>query len=187
VGGAIAVGLLLSGCTSTPAAIETTTAPEGGQQDPAHALPDFCDQLLPPLTVAAVLERDLAGGRSAQYDAPQPANGVVAGMTCRYGVEQDEVALTVTGRDHTDEQAARADLRDLIRSTTADAATGADPVRIVGARGDVVDTASSSTCFVRDGTRTVVVTMRSSVVGSGDPRGALLEITSAAVQNLPRP
>jgi hypothetical protein len=187
VGAAIAVGLMLSGCTSTPAVIETTTAPDGDQQGQAHALPDFCDQLLPPLTVATVLERDLPGGRSAQYYAPQPGDGVAAGMTCRYGVAQDEVALTVSGRDHADEQAARADMRDLIRSATADAATGADPVRMVGARGDVVDTASSSTCFVRDGTRTVVVTLRSSVVGSGDPRGALLDITSAVVQNLPRP
>ena len=187
MGGAVAVGLMLSGCTASPAVIETTTAPDGGQQGPDHALPDFCDQLLPPLTVASVLERDLPGGRSAQYDAPQPKNGLVAGMTCRYGVQGNDVALTVSARDHADEQAARAGMRDLIRSATADASAGAEPVRMGGTRGTVVDTASASICFVRDGTRTVAVTLRSGVAGSGDSRSSLLQITSAVAHDLPQP
>jgi hypothetical protein len=189
VGGAIAVGLLLSGCTSTPAVIEPTDAPVGDQQGSTGApgLPDFCDQLVPPLTVASVFERELGGGRSAEYDAPQPVNGLVAGMTCGHGVQGKEAALTTVGRDHTDETAARAEIQELSQKLTADATAGAEEsVPVAGLPGFVVDTASSSTCFVRDGTRTVAVTLRSGVVGSADARDALLRIASAVVEGLPR-
>lgn len=187
MGAAIAVGLFLSGCTSAPAEIQATTAPVDGQQGSvAPALPDFCDQLLPPLAVAAVLERELGGGRSAQYDAPQPGNGLVAGMTCGHGVQGNDVDLTASGLAHTDETVARAELRKLIGQATADPTAAAEvPVRVADTRGVVVDTASTSTCFVRDGSRTVAVTLRSGVAGSGDTRRALLRITSTVVRGLP--
>lgn len=189
VGAAIGIGLFLSGCTSAPAEIKATTAPADGQQGSvAPAFPDFCDQLLPPLAVASVLERELGGGRSAQYDAPQPGNGLVAGMTCAHGVQGDEIDLTASGQAHTDETAARAALQKLIGQATADPSAAAEvPVRVADTRGVVVDTASSSTCFVRDGSRTVAVTLRSGVAASGDTRRALLQITAAVVRGLPSP
>jgi hypothetical protein len=188
VGAAIAVGLFLSGCTSAPAEITTTTAPVDDQRGSvAPALPDFCDQFLPPLAVAAVLERELGGGRSAQYDAPQAGKGLVAGMTCGYGVRGNEVDLTASGLAHTDETVARAEMRKLIGQAKADPTAAAEvPVRVAGARGVVVDTASSATCVVLDGSRTVAVTLRSGATGSGDARTSLLRITSTVVRGLPR-
>jgi hypothetical protein len=181
--------MLTAACTGGPQGTDDSAPGPGADQGPATgraALPDFCDQLLTPLTVATVLRQRVVGGRSAEYETPRPGAGLRAGMTCRYGIGPGGAAVTVTARAYGDEPDARKGLRAMVRAGGGDDLSAlADRVRVAGASGIAVDTAEASTGYLRDGSRVLAVIVRPAGTSGDDGRSAMLQIASAVVRELP--
>lgn len=183
LGAAVAVVALTAGCTS--AAEEPAEPPKTPAVDADETLPDSCDGLLSPLTVARVLEAELAGGRSARYLAPTPQDGLVDGMICEYGVAADGAALTVSARAYEDERAARVQHR---RMTTpgalGDASAVVDALDALGMRGTAVDSSAGSAYYVRDGQLTISVAISAGEVPVDSARDFLVDIASTVIHGL---
>jgi hypothetical protein len=183
LGAAVAVVALVAGCTS--ASEEPTEAPPTAAVDAEETLPDSCDGLLSPLTVARVLERELAGGRSARYLPPEPREGLVDGMVCEYGVGADGAALSVSAATYRNEQAARVQLRRVTGPGALDDASAVvDEVEALGLRGTVVDSSAGSAYYARDGQLTIMVGVRAGELPVGSVRNFLFDIGSAVVRGL---
>jgi hypothetical protein len=188
VGAAIAAAVLMSACTAGSQGGDDTAAGPGASQhsgtDPA--LPDFCDGLLTPLTVASALQQQVAGGRSAKYEPPLPESRLRAGMTCRFGIGPGGAAVTVIARAYVDEPAAREGLGMMVRAGRGDDISGtADRVRVAGASGVVLDSTEASRGYLRDGSRILVVIVRLAGGSGDDGRDAMLQIAAAVIRGLP--
>ena len=180
--------MLISGCTGGQGADDTSAGPGATPQSGTHGtlLPDFCDQLLTPLTVAGVLQRQAAGGRSAEYEPPRPQSRLRAGMTCRYGIGPGGAAVTVIARAYAGELPARKGFATLVPGGPGVGASGiGDRVRIAGIPGVVIDSSEASTGYLRDGSRVLAVTVRPGGTTGDDGRGSMLQIATAVIRGLP--
>jgi hypothetical protein len=189
-GAAVAVALLTSGCTAGQHGPDhTVTGPDASQgSGTARALlPDFCDELLTPLTVASALPQKVAGGRTAEYEQPRPGSGLRAGMTCRYGIGPGGAVVTVIARAYADEPAARTALSRVVRAGPGDDSSSgiADRVRVAGASGVVTESPEAAAAYLREGQRVLAVTVRLTGTSGDDGRGPALQIATAVVRGLP--
>jgi hypothetical protein len=183
LGAVAAVVALAAGCTS--AAEEPTESPETPAVDADETLPDSCDGLLSPLTVARVLKGELAGGRSARYLAPASQDGLVDGMICEYGVAADGAALSVSARTYQNDQAARVQHRRMTSPAALDDASAVvDELDALGMRGTAVDSSAGSAYYVRDGQLTVSVALRAGELPVSSARNFLVDIASTVIEGL---
>lgn len=150
-------------------------------------LPDFCSQLVSPLTVASLVERELAGGRSAEYEPPDRSAGLVTGMTCREGVDSRGAAVTIYAGGFWDEPTARRFLRRIASTQSSSGLSTGDQVRVQGKPAVVIDSPAEVSSFVQEGRCAVVVTLRRGTVPDPRSRRTLLGITAAALEGLPDP
>jgi hypothetical protein len=149
---ATCLGLTLCACTSdddagpTPARSHATNAPK------AHAgrLPNMCDDLISPVTVAELLDRADPGQRTYTYSAPAAKPGLLRGMSCRHGVGADGTALSVSAQEFATRATAR-------KQFAGSRSTGAREITVSGRPAALSFSKASSTVVILDGSVTVEV------------------------------
>ncbi len=184
---ALAVLLLVSACSdpAPSAGVPAGTDPQASATG-AAVLPDFCAGLLAPVEFADILDVQQAGGSTAEYAAPDPAAGLLAGMVCRRGVDAAGAKLTVSAHAYDRPAQARRYVRERVRRRIpAAGATEADRVRVDGRSAYLVESFSDSRAYVRDAGRAVEVTLLRGAQSAAQARAAVLRITAAVVRGLP--
>lgn len=179
--------LLVSSCTFGGDATQAPTSESRPADGTSRMLPDFCDELVSPLMVASVVQRELRGGRTAEYAAPGDERGLTEGMTCRQGVEISGPSLTVSASAFTDGKLARSALRRAAskRSPGGADVASADRVRVLGRDVMIIESAVATTFLVPDGSCLLEVRLRRGIVPDDQMRLVLIEISSAVLTKLP--
>jgi hypothetical protein len=169
---ATCLGLTLSACTSDDDAAPT---PARTQATKAYAgrLPNMCDDLISPVTVARLLNRADPGQRTYTYSAPGAKRGLLRGMTCRHGVGTDGTELAVSAREFATRAAAR---KQYARTRS----TGASEITVSRRPAALSLSTSSSTAVILDGAITVEVELGRPASG-GQPPPELLACARAVI------
>jgi hypothetical protein len=174
--------LALSACTHQD---DDEKSPRQHHEDEnayAGRLPNLCDDLISPVTVAQLLGRDVSGQRTYTYDQPERTTGLLRGMTCEHGVDADGPKLKVTAREFGTRAEAKAAYRDL---TAKQAPTSG--IQVLRRPGAIGVSPSSASLAVLDRTRTVDISLRSGTVAAASTRRTLLLCARAVIQRLDGP
>jgi hypothetical protein len=149
----------------------------------AGGLPQSCDELLTPLSVAAALNGEPAGGRSAAYTPPNSATGAVAGMTCSFGVSAGQAAVSVEAVAFSEPEQA-ADQFAAITRAARKQATSQESVEVGGAPGLLVRSAGAADYYVLDERRTLRFTASEAAVGADQAPDVLAELAQTVVDGI---
>ena len=175
---ATCLGLTLCACTSDD---DAAPEPAHTQATKAYAgrLPNMCDDLISPVTVAKLLDRADPGQRTYTYSAPGAQPGLLRGMSCRQGVSADGTALTVSAQEF----ATPADAR---KQYTGSRSTGARQITVSRRPAALSLSTSSSTAVILDGAVTVEVQL-GRPAPQGQPPPELLACARAVIAGLDGP
>jgi hypothetical protein len=170
---ATCLGLTLCACTS-----DDDAGPARTQATKAYAgrLPNMCDDLISPVTVAKLLDRADPGQRTYTYSAPGAQPGLLRGMSCRQGVGADGTALTVSAQEF----ATRADAR---KQYAASRSAGARAITVSRRPAALSLATSSSSAVILDGTVTVEVEL-GRPASQGQPPPELTACARAVIAGL---
>jgi hypothetical protein len=173
---ATCLALSLSACTSDDDAAAPSPAPTHATKAYAGRLPNMCDDLISPVTVARLLNRADPGQRTYTYSAPGAKPGLLRGMTCRHGVGVDGTALSVSAQEF----ATRADAR---KQYAGSRSTGAREITVAKRPAALSLSTSSSTVAILDGSVTVEVEL-GRPASLGQPPPELLACARAVIAGL---
>jgi hypothetical protein len=146
-------------------------------------LPQSCDELVTALSVAAALNGEPPGGRSAAYTPPNPATGAVAGITCGVGVGAGQPAVTVEAVAYAEPEQAADQFAAITRAARKQAASQ-ESVEVRGAPGLLVRSAGSAACYVLDGRRTLRITVSEAAVAADEAPDVLLELAQTVADGI---
>ncbi|MDX6368392.1 MAG: hypothetical protein QOK30_3468 [Nocardioidaceae bacterium] len=172
---ATCLGLTLCACTSDddagpdPARTHATKAYAG-------RLPNMCDELISPVTVAKLLDEADPGQRTYTYSAPGAKPGLLRGMTCRQGVSAAGTALTVSALEFATRAAAR-------KQYAGSRSTGARAITVSRRPAALSLSTSSSDVVILDGAVTVEVGL-GRPASQGQPPPELLACARAVIAGL---
>jgi hypothetical protein len=172
---ATCLGLTLCACTSDDDAgphVERTHTTKAY----AGRLPNMCDDLISPVTVAQLLDTADPGQRTYTYAAPGAEPGLLRGMTCRHGTSAAGTALTVSAQEFASRAAAR-------KKYAGSRAAGARAITVSKRPGALSLSTSSSTVVILDGAITVEVGLGRPAAG-GQPPPQLLACARAVIAGL---
>jgi hypothetical protein len=172
---AACLGLTLCACTSDD---DAGPAPARTHAPKAYAgrLPNMCDDLISPVTVAQLLDRADPGQRTYTYSAPGAKPGLLRGMTCRQGVSADGTELTVSAQEFSTRAAAR-------KQYAASRSTGARATTVSKRPAALSLSTSASTVVILDGAITVEVGL-GRPASQGQPPPELLACARAVISGL---
>jgi hypothetical protein len=172
---ATCLGLTLCACTSED---DAGTSPARTQETKAYAgrLPNMCDDLISPVTVAQLLDRADPGQRTYTYSAPGAEPGLLRGMTCRQGVSAAGTALTVSALEFATHAAAR-------KQYASSRSTGARAITVSRRPAALSLSTSSSDVVILDGAVTVEVRL-GRPAPQGQPPPELLACARAVLAGL---
>jgi hypothetical protein len=179
IGVGVCLVLALSACTHHD---DDETLPQqhrGGQKPYAGRLPNLCDDLISPVTVAQLLGRDVSGQRTYSYDTPDRSTGLLRGMRCQHGVDADGAPLEVAAGEFTTRAQAKAAYNKMISKQAP--TTGVHVLRRPGAIGA---SSGSTSLVLRDRVRTLDISLRSGTVAAASTRRTLVLFAKAVIQRL---
>lgn len=149
----------------------------------AGGLPQSCDELVTPLSVAAALNGEPAGGRSAAYIPPDPDTGAVAGMICSFGVGAGQPAVTVEAVAFAEPEQAADQFASITRAARRQA-TSQESVVVGGAPGLLVRSAGAASYYVLDERRTLRFTVSEAAVGAEQAPDVLVDLAQTAADGI---
>jgi hypothetical protein len=171
-------GLTLYGCTT-----DTDSAPDVQRQHTARVyagrLPNTCDDLISPVTVAQMLHAADLGQRTYTYQAAGDASGLLRGMTCQHGVGPEVTTLSVSAQEFDTRAAARKHY-----AAAGAGLAGARDVRVAKRPGALSESPSSSSVVVLDGPVIVEVELGPAATGSPPSRRTLLTLAREVVSGV---
>jgi hypothetical protein len=173
---ATCLGLTLCACTSDDDAAPPSSARTHATKAYAGRLPNMCDGLISPVTVARLLDRADPGQRTYTYSAPGAEPGLLRAMTCGHGVGADVTALSVSAQEFATRAAAR-------KQYAGSRSAGTRQITVSRRPAALSLSTTSSTVAILDGAVTVEVEL-GRPASNGQPPPQLLACARAVLAGL---